>query len=757
MARLNEPPVAPAAPAAALNPLQMTPAAIWENVDACKFASFHCSSNLTNACALATTTMRTKSRPPKEKSATDWEEVKRRFSRQNLQLAKSNSSQALHIQKLNNEVDKLVAQNQDLKELVLKLQGELQSSRAQAATVRAKVAELTGLVAGLGVSAQEEDADLILSREAVKSPTARQFRERQPLAELMQESQMPTITEDQLFPPRESLDNEDIWTAARLSDHSSNESPDLGPPPVARFACEEPEKSSAEVTGAESARGTTSEEAKTLENDQLLASVETRRKRKDGPTRLEMRRSSVLAHSPVKTEGETATTMLRTGAKRKLADRDGEKNSKPANKDGFAFSRPQLSDDEDSIKVKMSRTTPVLKPESKPARKVLSDKSVNMSPRKAAMQSRGDKAKKCVSDGNEKTQDRTASRPRRTSAALPLPSPPIEVEQVIEIPEPSADVLPTADLDHDLLGHGPDTPAATDFFSPGSSQNSQPKTCDTPPPADLSTASNTTETGQRPSRRARSAVNYAEPSLVAKMRRPGKQMVDAISGLQDPRLVMSSAGEGRKSVGGGVSSSSSTPAPRVVVIKKDSASADKLEGKEWQLTGQTGATSTSVAEAGSPLNNKSGVVLSATCSLRAESQKTARIFSSQTNSSSAASTTASSDGEKAPPSKRPRQSLQSRRAVAPTSESSEEESNSVAAAKRLEEMDLYDFKDTSSSSPASSGVAKVHHRRHSSVSKSALGVAGAGKLSSGASGGDGSTANGGRAERISARRRSMML
>lgn len=72
----------------------------------------------------------------------------------------------------------------------------------------------------------------------------------------------------------------------------------------------------------------------------------------------------------------------------------------------------------------------------------------------------------------------------------------------------------------------PETPAGLDPFSPSSSQPSTARveSRDTPPPPDLHSE------GQRPSRRSRGAVSYAEPSLRDKMRRPTKELVDAVNG-----------------------------------------------------------------------------------------------------------------------------------------------------------------------------------------------------------------------------------
>lgn len=64
------------------------------------------------------------------------------------------------------------------------------------------------------------------------------------------------------------------------------------------------------------------------------------------------------------------------------------------------------------------------------------------------------------------------------------------------------------------------------LLSPSPGPKSQAESSDTPPPADISWKGETT----RPSRRSRAPVSYAEPNLRDKMRRPTKDMVDAVSG-----------------------------------------------------------------------------------------------------------------------------------------------------------------------------------------------------------------------------------
>ena len=102
--------------------------------------------------------MRTKSKVVPRKPPADFEEVKRRFIRQNRELAKNNSTQSLRIRSLELEVSRLLADNLELRNQVLQLQNEVYISQSRASNaaaakvkeeLRAKIAELSGIVEGI--------------------------------------------------------------------------------------------------------------------------------------------------------------------------------------------------------------------------------------------------------------------------------------------------------------------------------------------------------------------------------------------------------------------------------------------------------------------------------------------------------------------------------------------------------------------------------------------------------------------------------
>jgi hypothetical protein len=96
----------------------------------------------------------------------------------------------------------------------------------------------------------------------------------------------------------------------------------------------------------------------------------------------------------------------------------------------------------------------------------------------------------------------------------------------------------------------PETPAPQpdDLFSPNSTEASAPRadSRDTPPPPDLGPDTGTGSFG-RGSRRPRGAVNYAQPNLRDKMRRPTAELVDAVAAEERARQARTAVAESQQS------------------------------------------------------------------------------------------------------------------------------------------------------------------------------------------------------------------
>ncbi|KAK5724990.1 hypothetical protein LTR17_013376 [Elasticomyces elasticus] len=663
--------------------------------------------------------------------------VKRRFIRQNRELAKNNSAQSLRIRSLEIDVTRLQADNLNLRERVLQLQNELEAARCGQVAgdavrrvreeLQAKLMELSKLVDGIDALAHVPD-DTAVKTGWDRQPLDGQWRERQPLTEAMRENQMPTISEDKSY-PRQTLSADEIQSI-RLSNHSSNESPDLGPPPVARFDYEDPVK--------QLSLSAVPPPLVLAEDDELPATLsvnlETRRKRKDSQPKLEIRRHSIMSQSPTKTDAEPLT-ILRTGAKRKLGDRDLDKPIKPPAQGDFSFSRKSAGSEAkiaaqqaaaSAANVAEEQVSELAKDVSatppKPVRRVLGDKSVNMSPKKVLAPALLDKPGKdlpATKPAGPRSSS-AASRKRRVSA-IPQPLVHEDVVPTVEIAAPAEHVeIP------------PETPAPADFFSPTPSEASAARPIDdsiragTPPPSDLSTMSIATDGGgMRPSRRARTAVNYTEPSLNAKIRRPGKGMVDAVTGLVDPRRAMS-VSERKPSL------------QRTVVVKKEPVEDEGIVERWLDLP-----LAETSALPGSPL---------APNSVERSGHEDQQIVVAEpeverTDVPSAASATISA--LMAGGRRRRRETVQHLPQDDPSSD--------VAA--KMEDLDIYDFRE--SSSPADgqdvatrSTKAVGSHRRHSSVPKALTDtLAPESKVAASAL----RLGDSGRTERAASRRRSMMI
>lgn len=319
----------------------------------------------------------------------------------------------------------------------------------------------------------------------------------------------------------------------RLSDRS-DPSPDIGPPPIVHLDNEDPIKFDPLYTEADHRDNAEYDEQPTSDNDdslptQLSVNLETRRKRRD--SKVQLRRSSLLP--PDLDDENDQPQLTRTGAKRKLSVRDVEDDGeKRIMKDDFKFSRRP------SIAAESRNTDPstapsdVLEDTETPAllseRKVLGNKSVNVSPRKLSRSAKGKgdlKKEDAPLKPATKTTDRRKSRNPAKSVSIAT-SEPENIMRTIEIALPSE--LALEDVE-DLALKTP----LPEFFSPTPSEPSTARDegRDTPPPSGLklmSTGPAALNGASRPSRRARAAVNYAEPNLVSKMRRPTAAKADAV-------------------------------------------------------------------------------------------------------------------------------------------------------------------------------------------------------------------------------------
>jgi len=160
-------------------------------------------------------------------------------------------------------------------------------------------------------------------------------------------------------------------------------------------------------------------------------------------------------------------------------------------------------------------------------------------------------------------------------------------EDTVAITALTSSAPDVAEIDLDNIKLEPKTPAFADLVSPTSTQpsNAREGSRDTPPPGNIAGSHRITDNGSgtaRPSRRARSAVNYAEPNLISKMRRPTKDLADAVvldkKGSAEPESVA----EGQQP-------------RRVVTIKKE---------QEWRPASSASTQELSRPEPASPTRSR---------------------------------------------------------------------------------------------------------------------------------------------------------
>lgn len=222
-----------------------------------------------------------------------------------------------------------------------------------------------------------------------------------------------------------------------------------------------------------------------------------------------------------------AATPTKAGIKRKFTLSDETSTTKPI-KASNENQPPRLMASKSSIRDRTGGKTlkelTTIRKEERPTpklnRKPLSAKSTNDdigSPKKKPKQSKADEVTTVKTElkRSKATHDRLKAK---TKALAPV--------QVEVVPEPeTATGVPTVTSD---LG----TPLAEpDLLAPNSPISAAPadgSRGDTPPPAHISSNGETSRT----SRRSRGVVSYAEPNLRDKMRRPTKDMVDAVTGAR---------------------------------------------------------------------------------------------------------------------------------------------------------------------------------------------------------------------------------
>lgn len=329
----------------------------------------------------------------------------------------------------------------------------------------------------------------------------------------------------------------------------NTDSPDLGPPPVVNFDLDDPGK-----FDAESEQHTVAPYNEDFVVTNISENLETRKRRRDGG-RLEVHRTSdsekPLENSIVTNsdEAKQAELFTKNGAKRKHNERDNQVTESFAkvNEDGFCFSRKAERLLENSYG---QQEKPIKEPDqlnninrlTTSARRVLGESKIHHIPGLGHVHT--DRITESVntdpvtSPKKDKSKKPPSIQDKQKLKGLPrnrLNARKSQIHKETDIPlQPQSPVKESSSNDMRTVELKPKTPDPPPLTSPPISTSSafRQKSRDTPPPTDLHPGADhgpdSSIEQARPSRRARTAVNYAEPNLNRKMRRPTGAMVDAI-------------------------------------------------------------------------------------------------------------------------------------------------------------------------------------------------------------------------------------
>ncbi|KAL9602228.1 MAG: hypothetical protein Q9219_001952 [cf. Caloplaca sp. 3 TL-2023] len=591
----------------------------------------------------------------------DTKDAGTRFVRQNREIARYlekiqhsrlradafrvNSTQSLRIRTLESEVSRLLSENIALREQVIKLQFDIENNvgvesiSSVKGRLEAKLVEFGELVQELG-SLQQSAKDRRASRRRSgakkspkKSPDQRNWKNALSISEVMggSEGRLPPIVEGKYY-PRRTLDADEMLELLPTAGDSAD-SPDLGPPPIAHFEAGDPIRFE---TIQQESPGKAKPEPGGVLNPALLANLETRRKRR-GSSQLgenittesidSLKGQQEVIHGQPKTEN-----ILKSGAKRKFSARDDEQSesSNAAERNVSQFNPTQKIPGEDGVVTlqssvasagersgsslpdpmkskdksrERSRATTSLAPNS---RSVLAPKSVNTDPVSSpTKKNRPIDSEKAGPTKPDLSQSRERSRIRNQPAsqrfARPTKAPQVEphepkpTEHSAQLPPHSAPKMPAL--------------PSTDTFPPDGSEPLAPRLegRDTPPPSDLDPeTANTNSFGSlgRASRRQRGSVSYVQPNLRDKMRRPTKELVDAVGAHEKTKEKKAVKTEAEPIDLDTLATGEAPSKVRTVVIKKEITADDGAEWKMLPTKGNENGRDNVSVEAASPPGNK---------------------------------------------------------------------------------------------------------------------------------------------------------
>ncbi|KAL4959832.1 shugoshin family protein [Aspergillus stella-maris] len=456
-------------------------------------------------------------------SAEPIEILKRRFVRQNREIARVNSIQSLRIRSLESEVSHLLSENVSLREQVIFLTQDLERFEA-AKTLHdgvydvktrldGKLVELSNLISELGALPRRYSR---MAHETTESGSSMRSR-KSTLARLVTDAtlergseseyygRLPVIVEDKYYPRRtmnadeiQDLSNNtaDMLDSSRLesSDERQQHSVD---------DYETPTVAPLDVTSPGAKNDHTESE------HSLPPNLETRRKKRTG--------SAIRGRESAENKSTSlldSKFLRKCGSKRKFSVEDAEGFfESPAEDDGFEFSRPVQSPTlSPQVHSASRQTSPNEGTEAHvhPKRKVLEPKNTNtnlLSPMKPTVTKRSNLQAPVLHRNDENSSQ-------------------AQVKGGVSHGKNVSPKKPRTSIDHDKPTNG-NKPEANIESTAETWPVRDAETPDVTSSADVPAA--------RPSRRRGAVVSYAEPNLRDKMRRSTNELGPAVNGSKSRR------------------------------------------------------------------------------------------------------------------------------------------------------------------------------------------------------------------------------
>ncbi|KAJ6439506.1 shugoshin [Purpureocillium lavendulum] len=464
--------------------------------------------------------------------------LRKKFLRQNRDLAKSNNIRALRIRELENECACMLSENLGLRGRILELEKQVEDNDARRIAdhalaikdkLESQLTEWGTLLAGLGLEPPMKKHSPRV-RKSVRprmsftagrpSPSQRRLRE---VARDVEE--LGHISEAKSY-PRRSMNHEQILAMqSEAEEFNTTDSPELGPPPKSQFIDRDPVK----IDSPTRVIPVKTQEASPIRKVECQPTTSAHSPKADErlaePVHSPEKKIEPIIPQGLRQQANEADALppIKAGSKRKFAAR-ADAEIAPVQKTNDENRPFRTAPEKQSVREKTGGKTlkelANIRKEArdKPstdntARRPLASKSTNddiSSPKKSKLSTdevaaaKTDLVKSKASKERSRLKSKTPAPVKIEAIAIPDLPPPTTVELTVPVAEPALLSPNSPDPAPDAGGHRGDTPPPFDISSKGEMS--------------------------RPSRRNRTAVSYAEPNLRDKMRRPTKELFDAVAG-----------------------------------------------------------------------------------------------------------------------------------------------------------------------------------------------------------------------------------